>query len=57
MLLAGMCHRSASGWETPFSIILAIHPNVDDGSHSVKIWYPPIVGHQSPQTIEEIFTP
>ena len=57
MLLAGLYHRSASGLATPYSILSTIHPNVDDGSHSANTWYPHIVGHQTPQTDEEIFTP
>ena len=56
MLLASLYHRSTSGLETPFSILLSTHPNVGDGSHYANTWYPPIVGHQPPQIFEEIFT-
>ena len=56
MLLVGLYHRSASGLETPFSILSSTHPNVGDGSHSANTWYPPIVGHQPPQTFEETCT-
>ena len=57
MLLSALYHRPVSGLETPCSISSTIHPNVDDGYHSAKTWYPPTVGHQPHQTIEEIFTP
>ena len=52
MLLAGLCHRSTSGLETPCSILSSTHPNVGDGSHFTNTWYPPNVGHQPTQTNE-----
>ena len=57
MLLAGLCHKFASGLATPCSILSTIHPNVDDGPHSTNTWHPPILGHQPPQTVEELCTP
>ena len=57
ILLASLSHSYASGLATPCSTSSTIHPNEDDGSHSTKIWYTPIVEYHPPQTDEELCTP